>query len=115
MGQVRVLGDPFGDDAAADLLRSFLRLLLTSGVPCSLAPVLAPRMPQPGQRAVASSDGVRDLRVATSLPPAEVEFLLRAAGAAVASTAPVVVFAPAAQRADAVHAAGLAWPRATAI
>src|SRR5436190_5992314 len=103
MGQVRILGDPFGEDAAAGLLRSFLRLLLGSGVRCSLSLVVEPRAPQPGQRAVATSDGVRDLRVATSLPPAEVEFLLRAAGASVASTAPVVVFGPAERRADAVR------------
>lgn len=116
MSQVRIQGDPFGEEGAASLMRSFLRLALASGVRCSLSlAAVEPRPPLPGERAIALSDGGCVRRVATRLPPAETRSLLRAAGVAVAATVPVVVFAPAARRADAVRAAGLAWPRATAV
>jgi glycosyltransferase involved in cell wall biosynthesis len=116
MTKVRVHGDPFGDDAAASRLRSFLRLCAASGVRCSLALAhVASRAVQPGERAVALTDGVRDFEVGTRLPPAELELVLRAANGAVPATAPVMVFAPPARRADAVHEAGLTWRRASAV
>ncbi len=116
MNQVRIYGDPFGDDSVASLLRSFLRLALGSGVRCSLS-LAAVRAgePEPNQRVVPLTDGVRDLRVGTHLPSAEIDLLMRAAGEVVAATAPVLVFASPQQRADAVRAAGLTWPRATAV
>lgn len=116
MNQVRIYGDPFGDDGPASLLRSFLRLALGSGMRCSLSlAAVAPRALQAGQRCVPLTDGVRQLQVGTRLPPAEIELLMRAADAVVAATAPILVFAPAADRADAQREAGLAWPRASAV
>lgn len=116
MNHVRLQGDPFGDDCAAARLRAFLRLALGSGLRCSLSlGAVTPRPPAPGEREVPLTDGVRELVVGTDLPPAELELLARAAGEAVASTAPVLVFAPAGQRADAVREAGLDWPQAAAV
>ncbi|MBL8728459.1 MAG: glycosyltransferase family 4 protein [Planctomycetes bacterium] len=116
MNQVRIHGDPFGEDAAASLLRSFLRFALGNGMACSLSlSAVRPRAASGAQREVPLTDGVRDLRVATSLPPAEVDLLLRAAGNVVAATAPVVVFADAGARSDAVRSAGLEWPQAAIV
>lgn len=116
MNQVRIYGDPFGEDAAASLLRSFLRLALGNGMACSLSlGAVQPRPAVGAQREVPLTDGVRDLRVATCLPPAEVDLLLRAAGNLVAATAPVVVFAEPARRDDAVRLAALEWARAAIV
>lgn len=100
MNQLRIHGDPCGDDAAASLLRSFLRLALGSGMRCALSPVAA---------------AWRDDAVATRLPACEADLLAGAVQEAVAATAPVLVFASPAARADAVGEAGLRWPRAIAI
>ena len=116
MNHVRLLGDPFGEDPAASALRSFLRQCLGNGMRCSLSLAgLQPREPGPGEREIPLTDGVRNLRVGTRLPATEVEMLLRAAGEAVAATAPVVVFAGPARRVDLVREAGLWWPRACAV
>lgn len=116
MNHVRLVGDPFGEDAAAQGLRGFLRQCLGNGMRCSLSlAMVAPRPPAADEREIPLTDGVRDLRVGTRLPAPEIELLLRAAGDAVAATAPVVVFAPSASRADAVREAGLAWPRAAVV
>jgi glycosyltransferase involved in cell wall biosynthesis len=116
MNQVRIHGDPFGEDAPASLLRSFLRLALGSGMRCSLSlAAVQPRTAASGQRFVPLTDGVRQLRVGTCLPPAEIDLLMRAADEVVAATAPVVVFAPPSARADAVAGVGLAWPRACSL
>lgn len=116
MNQVRIHGDPFGDDRAACLLRSFVRVATASDMRCALSlAAVEPRPPTPGQRAITLTDGVRDLVVGTHLPPAEIELLMRAAERVVAATAPVLVFAPASARTDAVLEAGLAWPRAAAV
>ncbi len=116
MNHVRLLGDPFGDDPAASALRSFLRQCLGNGMRCSLSlACVQPREPGPGEREIPLTDGVRNLRVGTRLPAAEVEMLLRAAGDAVAATAPVVVFAAAERRVDQVREAGLWWPQACAV
>jgi len=116
MNQVRIHGDPFGADAAASLLRSFLRLALGNGMSCALSlSAVRTRPPTAGQREIPLTDGVRDLCVGTCLPPAEVDLLLRAAGSVVAATAPVVVFAEPARRADAVRLAGLEWPQAAIV
>jgi glycosyltransferase involved in cell wall biosynthesis len=116
MNQVRIHGDPFGDDASASQLRGFLRLALGHGMSCSLSlSAVRSRAVAGGQREITLTDGVRDLRVGTCLPPAEVDLLLRAAGNVVAATAPVVVFAPAASRGDATCLAGLAWPHAAIV
>lgn len=116
MNHVRIHGDPFGEDEAASQLRSFLRLALGNGMRCSLSlSAVRTREGVPGERLVPLTDGVRDLHVPTALPPAEIELLLRAANQAVAATAPVVVFAPRAQRDDAGRMAGLEWPRAATV
>ncbi|MCC7399766.1 MAG: glycosyltransferase [Planctomycetes bacterium] len=113
MNQVRIHGDPFGDDAPATLLRNFLRLALGSGVRCALSlSAVRPRAATSGEHEIALTDGVRDLRVGTRLPPAEVELLLRAAGEAVAATAPLLVFAAASERDDQVQLAGFEWRQA---
>src|SRR5688572_8640763 len=114
MGQVRIHGDPFGENGAASAMRSFVRLALASGVRCSLSlAAVEARPPRPGERAIVLPDGSGSLRIATRLPPAELELLLRAAVTAVAATVPVVVFAAPERRADALRAASLAWPHAT--
>jgi glycosyltransferase involved in cell wall biosynthesis len=116
MNQVRIHGDPFGEDGPASLLRSFLRLALGSGMSCSLSlSAVRPRAACGAQREIPLTDGVRDLRVGTCLPPAEVDLLLRAAGNLVAATAPVVVFAEPEARADAVCMAGFEWPCAAIV
>jgi glycosyltransferase involved in cell wall biosynthesis len=116
MNQVRVHGDPFGEQAHSSLMRSFLRLCLGSGMRCSLS--LSPVRERPlaaGERAVPLTDGVRTLVVGTRLPPAEIDLLARAAGEAIAATAPVVVFAPPHELADAQREAGLEWPQASIV
>ena len=116
MNQVRIHGDPFGEDSAASLLRSFLRLSLGSGMRCTLSlSAVRPREPGPGEREIPLTDGVRKLRVGTRLPPAEVDLLLRAAGESVAATAPVVVLAPPTGLVDAGRMAGLEWPLAATV
>ncbi len=116
MNQVRIHGDPFGDDAEAGLLRSFLRLALASGVQCALSlTAVQGRAAGVGEREIPLTDGVRELRVGTRLPPADVDMLLRASGQPVAATAPVVVFAPAERRTDVQRLAALEWPEATAV
>ncbi len=116
MNQVRIWGNPFGEDVPAGLLRSFLRLSLGGGMQCalSLTPV-EPTAAREGEREIPLTDGVRDLRIGTRLPPAEIDMLLRAAGEAIAATAPVVVFGPAAALADLATLAGLEWPRAAIV
>lgn len=116
MNHVRIHGDPFGEGPDSSRLRSFLRLSLGCGLRCSLS--LAGLQDRPlgqGERAVPLTDGSRNLQVGTALPPAEVEVLLRAAGEAVAATAPIVVFAPTDVRADTRLQVGLEWPLATAV
>ena len=116
MSQVRIHGDPFGEDAAASRLRSFVRLAVGSGVECALSlSAVRPRAVAPGETPIPLHDGVRDLQIGTRLPPAEIELLLRSASNAVAATAPVVAFAPPAGLADAVRVAGLEWPEASAV
>lgn len=116
MNQVRIHGDPFGEDAAASQLRSFLRLALGNGMACALSlSSVRPRAVAAGEREIRLTDGVRDLVVGTLLPPAEVELMLRAAGNVVAATAPVVVFAADHERADTATLAGLEWPRAAIV
>lgn len=116
MNQVRIQGDPFGDSGPATVLRCFLRQCLGNGLDCALSlTAVAATPPRPGDREIPLTDGVRDLRIGTRLPAAEVDLLLRAAGVAVSATAPVVVFAPAGELHDAVVMAGLEWPRACAV
>jgi hypothetical protein len=116
MNHVRIQGDPFGDDTDAGRLRSFLRLAEGNGMRCSLSlSAVAPRPPADGATVIPLTDGVRDLSVATRLPPAEVEHLLRAAGADASATAPVVVFAAAAALDDAARLAACEWPEAAAV
>ncbi len=116
MNHVRIHGDPFGEGAAASLLRSFLRLALGNGMRCSLSlSGVSLRPPAHGERVLALTDGARDLHVGTLLPPAEIELLLRAASVAVAATAPVVVFADRDERADTGRMAGLEWPLAASV
>lgn len=116
MNEVRLHGDPFGEDPAAGQLRSFLRLCLGSGLRCALSLDAVPaRTPGPLERGLVLGDGVRSFPVATRLPPAEVELLVRAAGEAVAATAPLLVFGPQEQLADQAALAGFAWPRAVAV
>jgi glycosyltransferase involved in cell wall biosynthesis len=113
MNHVRIVGDPFGEDAAASQLRSFVRQALAAGLRPSLSlAAVQPRPPAPGERTIPLTDGVRDLATATALPPAEVELLLRAAGNAVAATAPVLVFAAPEARADLARETALLWPQA---
>ena len=116
MSHVRIHGDPFGDDVDAKRLRAFLRLAQEGGMRCSLSlSAVRMRAPAPGDRIVALTDGVRDLRTATALPPAELERVMHAANVAVAATAPLVVFADAEHRADAARLASLEWPRASSV
>jgi len=116
MSHVRIHGDPFGDDPDGKRLRAFLQLAEESGMRCSLSlSAVRTRAPAPGERIVALTDGVRDLRTATGLPPVELERLLRAANVAVAATAPLVVFSDQAHRADRARLASLEWPRASSV
>lgn len=116
MNQVRIHGDPFGHDEAAMVLRDFLRMAVDRGLECAVSlSGVRPRPASPGERAVPLNDGARDFLVATSLSPAELEPVLRAASTTVAATAPVVVFAPRATRSDAAQLCALEWPRAAAV
>ncbi|MBL9077473.1 MAG: glycosyltransferase [Planctomycetes bacterium] len=116
MNQVRIHGDPFGEDAAAGLLRSFLRLALGNGMECALSlSSVQPRPVAAGEHTIHLTDGVRDFVVGSLLPPAEIDLLLRAAGNVVAATAPVVVFAAAPLRADVTTLVALEWPRAAIV
>jgi len=97
-------------------MRSFLRFATGSGLQCGLSlGGLEARSVLPGEQVIPLTDGVRDFRIGTRLPPAEIELLLKSANEAVAATAPVVVFAAATEAADAVQMAGLEWPQATAV
>lgn len=107
MNHVRAYGNPFGDDAPASQMRSFLRLLQGNGMRGAWAFDGLPT------GSVRDCDGER--AIATQLPPAEVELLQRAADETAPSTAPVVVFADEAQLADAVRNAGFAWPQACVV
>lgn len=116
MSHVRIYGDPFGEDAAANLLRTFLRLANGSGLQCSLAlGAVRTRPPLAGETAIPLTDGVRDLEVGTRLPAAEIQLLMRAADTPVASTAPLVVFGAESVLDDAARLAGLEWPRACVV
>ena len=116
MNQVRIWGNPFGEDAAASRLRSFLHHALGCGMRCSLSlTAVATRAPHAGEHEVPLTDGVRDRSVPTRLPQTEVGVLSRAAAEAIAATAPVVVFAPQAEASDWLQLAGLEWPHAAAV
>ena len=116
MHPVRIYGDPFCEGPVASRMRSFLRFATGSGLQCGLSlGGLEARSVLPGEQVIPLTDGVRDFRIGTRLPPAEIELLLKSANEAVAATAPVVVFAAATEAADAVQMAGLEWPQATAV
>lgn len=113
---VRVYGDPFGEDEVASRMRSFLRLSVGSGMQCALSlSAVEPRPAVAAETEILLTDGVRNLRVGTMLPPAELELLLRAAASATAATAPVVVFAERDRIDAALRLAGLEWPRACVV
>ncbi|MEZ6036055.1 MAG: glycosyltransferase [Planctomycetota bacterium] len=113
MNHVRIHGDPFDDSPMAGQLRSFLRAAVAGGLRCGLSlSGVRRRAPLPGETAVPLSDGVEQWQVGTCLPPAEVTMLARAAGEAVAATAPVVVFCTSP---DAALQAGLEWRDAAAV
>lgn len=116
MNHVRAYGDPFGDDAPASQLRSFLRLLQGNGMrgAWSLDPVRA-HDEDATAPVVDVHDCERTLAIATRLPPAEVELLQRAADEAAPSTAPVVVFAAESRLAAAARAASLRFPQACVV
>lgn len=90
MNQVRVHGDPFGDSAMSAALRAFVRLAHDSGLRCALAAL-------DGSAVAAAGE------LSSCLAPA------------VASTAPVLVFAPPASSSAAMLAARRRWPRACAV
>ncbi|MFT7534056.1 MAG: hypothetical protein ACI85K_000001, partial [Hyphomicrobiaceae bacterium] len=116
MNDVRIHGDPFADSAPASQLRSFLRLAVGNGVRCALSLTGVPaRAPIAGEREVPMTDGVRNWVTATSLPPAEVGLILRAASECVSATAPLVAFCPANVHAYTQRLAGLEWPDAAAV
>lgn len=116
MNDVRIHGDPFADSAPASQLRSFLRLAVGNGVRCALSLTGVPaRAPIAGEREVPMTDGVRNWVTATSLPPAEVGLILRAASECVSATAPLVAFCPANVHADTQRLAALEWPDAAAV
>ena len=116
MNHVRIVGDPFAESAASSQLRSFVRQALGAGLQVSLSlAAVTPRPPAAGERSIALTDGVRDFVVGTMLPPAEIELLLRAAGQAVAATAPLLVFAEADQLSELVQTAGWQWPLACVV
>lgn len=116
MNHVRAYGDPFGDDAPASQLRSFLRLLQGNGMrgAWSLDPVRA-HDEDATAPIVTVHDCERALAIPTRLPPAEIELLQRAADEAAPSTAPVVVFAAEPRLAAAVRAASLRFPQACVV
>lgn len=119
MNDLRLHGDPFGDDAVADGLRRLLRYAAGRGVRCALAPV------PPGARAgvvgdgalrtVTLGDGVRQWQVETRLGTDECDRILAAITTAVPDTAPVIVFAPAAALADAARLTSFEYPRSIAV
>ena len=116
MNHVRIVGDPFAESAASSQLRSFVRQALGAGLQVSLSlAAVTPRPPAAGERSIALTDGVRDFVVGTMLPPAEIELLLRAAGQAVAATAPLLVFAEPEQLPELVQTAGWQWPLACVV
>lgn len=116
MNPVRVHGNPFGDDLPASQLRSFLRLAHGGGMECALSLAwVRGRPPAPEETAVPLQDGVGSFVVGTRLPPAEIELVQRAAAQSVAASAPLVVFASAAELPMAVQQAGLEWPDATVV
>ena len=115
MNQVRIHGDPFGDGADGVALRSFLRCAVGLGVRCSLSLTGVPPRPCGGEREAVLDDGWSATRVRTWLPDAEIAMIEAAAATAVATTAPVVVFAPREQRADAQLLVGWEWADATAV
>lgn len=116
MNEVRIHGDPFGDSAAASQLRSFLRLAVGSGVRCALSMTGVPaRTPAEGEREIPMTNGDRSWVTATSLPPAEVDQILRAASECVSATAPLIVFCPVKVHVDTLRLAGLEWPDAAAV
>lgn len=116
MNHVRLYGDPFGDDVAASQLRSFLRLAQANGLRCAWSlDLVRDHGAADGAATVTVHDCERALSIPTRLPPAEIELLQRAADECAPATAPVLVFAEEAQRADAAAEAGFAWPKAAVV
>jgi hypothetical protein len=116
MNHVRAYGDPFGDDAPASQMRSFLRLLQGNGMRGAWSLDGMPAHDgDDGLPTVTVRDCDGEVAIPTLLPPAEVELLQRAADEAAPSTAPVVVFADESRLADAVRNAGFAWPQACVV
>lgn len=116
MNHVRLHGDPLAEDASASRMRSFLRLALANGLRCawSLDGLRRDGAAGDGPK-VTLQDCDRVVSAPTRLPPAEVELLQRALDEAAPATAPVLVFAAAAERATAVAEAGFVWPEAAAV
>ncbi|MCB9877898.1 MAG: glycosyltransferase [Planctomycetes bacterium] len=113
MNHVRIHGDPFGDGPSAGQLRSFLRAAVAGGLRCGLSlSGVRRRAPAPGETRVPLSDGVQQWEVGTNLPPPELAMLARAAGEAVAATAPVMVFG---DDPDVAAQVGLEWRDACAV
>lgn len=112
MNEVRIHGDPFGADPAAAQLRGFLRLCLGSGMRCALE---SESVRERAAGALDGDDAAAARPTTHGLPPAEAELVAGALAEIVASSAPVVVFAAAAELADRTLLAGLAWPRAAAV
>ena len=113
MNPVRLWGDPFRAGPAGTAMRACLRALVSNDMRCALSLLaVRPELAVPGPNLVPLSDGVRDLLVRTALHGSELELILRAGAEEVPSTSPVIVFADAAEMADAVRLAGLEWPRA---
>ena len=116
MNHVRIHGDPFADTPSASQLRSFLRLATGTGMRCALSlSGVKPRAAHGDERSIPMTDGVRNWDVATKLPPAEVELILRAAAECVSATAPVMVFCSVQQRSDTQALVALEWPHACAV
>jgi hypothetical protein len=116
MNHVRLHGDPLADDASASRMRSFLRVALANGLRCawSLDGLRREDATDDGPK-VTLQDCDRVVSLPTRLPPAEIELLQRALDEAAPATAPVLVFAEADRRADAVAEAGFLWPSAAAV
>ena len=116
MNHARIHGDPFGSGPEAGQLRNFLRSATAAGMKCSLSLSGVPeRVPLAGEREIPLTDGSRNWTVGTGLPSAEIDLIMSAAQAFVCSTAPLLVFAPESEIADAQRLAGLEWPRACAV
>ncbi len=116
MNQLRLFGDAFGEGGDGHALRAFLGAARSAGVRCSLALAgIAPRPAGGDRRPVRLDDGWRRVAAASALPPASCAPLFEAVASEVAATAPVVVFAPPGQHADARLLAGLAYPAACAV